>query len=740
MKTILICSCLIGVLLIPFAYAEDNGPFSGGIFLGERALNLDNQSAKFNQYNGITPGPFGGGNVAYDKDRYYFTAEGSYLGDDDMFLRAKGGKWGDYKYSLYFTEFPHNISFENRTIYTSPGSQALSFPGSTASIPRNSANWPSTSFDYAVTRRDVGGSFDFTAIKPFFFNVEANRLQREGQTPWGAPSALTPASGSSFGRTTQFPLPVDDKTSNISAVAGWKNKQYYLALGGGFSEYRNSAELTQFRDPFTTGSAVATSTVVGPPNNQSWNMNFKGTAKLPLASTFAATGSYTHNTSETTLLNTIEDGTQAAPIVRTLGLNRNTFHGDADIWNFGGTLTSNPWKDLNTKLYFKYFDKKNNSDFVTFTAPGTGTAPVTNPLFDYQKTNIGGEASYRFLKNLKGILGYDFSDLQRRERDLVAPTTLGPFTPDTWEHRITAQMVYNPLDWLGARLKYQRLYTGSHFDNAFPINPTGTNSPTPNQDDVLHNNVGRFDATNKMQDMLKLTTDLTPLENLDIALEYAYKFDNYYQNVLGYRYGKQNEFVLDGSYAWKGMKFFTFFDYDVTYTDQRSRNVTPNPVTSGSTSNADALSGVVNSNSYNWGVQLDNKNYAYGLGTSLPIVKDKLSFVLQYDFEKNNGTANFTSQYLATGLNQNNIDIAPWGDYTRQVISARLYYNITKNLGLTLGYLYSQYRLNDGQLNGYQYIVPAGSASTATTTYLTGAYTDQSYKVNTGYVRATYRF
>ncbi len=185
MKRKLIFACICSLLLLSYAYAEDNGPFSGGVFLGGRALSLNHQSANFNQYNEITPGLFGGGNVVYDKDRYYFRAEGAYLGEDDMYLKAKGGKWGDYKYSLYYTEFPHNLSFEDRTIYTTPGSQTLVLPSTT--VPRNSNQWPSTSFDYKYTRRDMGGTFDLTMISPFFISVDANRVKREGQMPWAAP-------------------------------------------------------------------------------------------------------------------------------------------------------------------------------------------------------------------------------------------------------------------------------------------------------------------------------------------------------------------------------------------------------------------------------------------------------------------------------------------------------------------------------------------------------------------------
>lgn len=727
--------CLVALLFAPHAYADDaapsGDPFSGSIFLGGRALNADHQSANFNQYNEIAPGAFGGGWAACDSDAYHLLLDGAYLGSDDMWARLGGGKWGAFKLSLYYTEFPHNVSFGDRTIYTSPGSRNLTFPEPATAIPRDSSLWPSTSFDYKTVRKDVGGAFDLTALRPFFFNLDANRLERQGQVPWAGASGL-----GGFGKTVEFPLPVDDATTNINATVGWKNRSYHIALSGGFSNYTDHDEFTRFRDPFTTtASATATGTVVSWPDNKSWNARLTGAAKLPLRSSFMVNAGYTHNTSRTNLLDTIESGTQAAPAVTTLLLSNRTFDGDVEYWNVSAALTSNPWRNLDTKVYYSYLDRKNNSDIVTFTDSADLSSSTSSELFSYRKNTVGVEASYRFLESLKGIVGYEFSDLERSARESEAEASEDPEVPelripDTWDNRITGQVVYNPFEWLGARLKYQRLDRGAHFDRAIGQNPTDSGD----QNAVLDNFLRRYYAARKKQDMFKGTLDLTPLRGLDVALEYALKYDDYDKTVLGFTDQRSDEFILDAAYEWRGMKFFAFFDYDVTTTKQTQRFV--NPVT-GSSADPSAAPG---SSSYNWHATLDNKNYAWGMGTSFPIIKDRLFFLIQYEFEKNNGTADFTSETLAAGLNQDTIDIAPWDDYTRQSLSAKLRFGVTKDLYLVFGYLYSQFRWNDGQFTGYRFIDPAGASASATTTYLTGAYLDQPYRVNLYYVKATYRF
>ena len=757
MKTKITLACIISLLLFSYAYAEDttNNPYSGNLWLGGRAITGQNwgDSAAFNKYNGITPGLFGGGSILYDdKNKNWFSLEGAYLGEQDGYARLKGGRWGDFKYSLYFTEFPNNISFGDRSVMAEPGTTQqttprLSTSAATLNNYRNLAAWPSQSFDNKYVRKDMGGTFDLQMIRPFFFNVDANQLRREGQRPWGADS---PASVSS---TQELSLPINDTTNNVNTTFGWKSKQYYAAFAGGFSNYTNSAEYTTFMDPFTsTASTPVWNTIAGAPDNKSYYLRLTGTAKLPLSSTFAVTGSFQENTSTTNLSNTFINISNVKP-------GNNNFRGDVQYWNVAANLTSNPWKNLSTKLYYKYTDRKNKSDTVDFYNTSTGAFVGSNELFDYQRTTYGAEAAYRFTRNLKGILGYEYSDLQRRAHESELgeahedPTSAEVGIKDTWTNTWNAQLVWNPLDWLGTRLKYQKMYRGATFNMspAAVLNPTDPN----NANTVLDSYKRDYYAANKTQDMIKATFDLTPLANLNLALEYAFKHDSYDKQVLGYYKAQQNEFIMDGSYDWKGNKFFGFFDYDVTWTDQQTRFV--NVTSSAPLPNASPVA-APNANSYNWRSSLQNSNYAYGAGGSFPIIKDKLSFIVQYDFQKNNGTADFTSQFISTNpataiaLNPNLLNINPWDDYTMQSISARLKYNVTKQFGLMFGWVYRQMKYNDGQIPaldpvqgttnafnvvGYRYVMP----STGTVnTLLSGAYTDQNYNANIFYLKAMYSF
>ena len=122
----------------PVCVWRDDNPFSGGVFLGGRALSLDHQSAKFNEYNGIAPGLFGGGNCELrHTDKYHFDVDGAYLGEDDMHLKMNGGKWGSFKFSLFYTEFPHNLLLRGPDHLHRPRvSQNLTLPGRASATPK----------------------------------------------------------------------------------------------------------------------------------------------------------------------------------------------------------------------------------------------------------------------------------------------------------------------------------------------------------------------------------------------------------------------------------------------------------------------------------------------------------------------------------------------------------------------------------------------------------------------------
>ncbi len=209
--------------------------------------------------------------------------------------------------------------------------------------------------------------------------------------------------------------------------------------------------------------------------------------------------------------------------------------------------------------------------------------------------------------------------------------------------------------------------------------------------------------------------DLTPVNTLDITAEYIYKKDRYNETILGMTKNSRNEYILDASYEMKPVKIYGYIDYEEVKTDQAARYINPT-----GTYSFDPNTSPVN-NSYNWDVNLKDKNIACGAGIEFTIMPNKLALALQYDYQKSNGNADYTSQILTGTLTQDSIDIAAYDDYKLNSFSAKVKYNLTKKLKFILGYLYEKYTYSDAQFDGYTNIV-----GTPPNTYLTGAYSDES--------------
>lgn len=713
-KKAILSAIVLTLLFASSSAATETDNISGDISLGLRSIDLDHNSAKFYEYNGLKGGVFGNIFLDYDSEGFYSSLTGKNIGLDDQYYKLSGGKWGVFKYSFYYNEIPHNYSFDARTFYTGIGTNNLNYAYTT--VPTDASLW--STFDYKIKRKDLGASIEFTAKSPFYVIMAANQVQRDGLYPIGAPSGVfrTVSPGSSpFGNVTELPAPTDTTTRNSSIEIGYRTKPLLLSLSALISKFDTQNEWLTFRNPYVTNQSLS-ETISLPPDNKYWKLKFTGALKLPLDSTLAVNAGYSKLTSEVQLLDTIWSSSTTSPTgtptysLTNLGLSDKTFNGDVTYKSISTVLTSSPANALSSKIYYKFLKKDNNSDVITYTNTATGTT-ATNELFKYEKNNAGIELGHKLARNLKATAGYDYLKITRERPDI----------PETKDNTYFIQVKYTPLDFLAARIKYQRLDRSAAF----------TSPDVPSTDlSYIENFVRRFDAAGKTQDAFKVMLDISP-EPLDLSLGYAYKKDNYSETILGMTNSRRNEYILDASYEIKDVRLYGYFDYEDVRTDQTSRYINP----SGTYSNDPNTAPV--SNSYNWNVSLKDNNYAYGIGTEVPVMAKKIAVAVQYDYEMSNGNADFTSQILTGTLTQDSIDIPLYDDYKKQSFSVKIKYNVRKDLKFILGYIYEKLEYNDAQYQGYQYVVTSGGNPN---TYLSGAYTDNSYKANVVYLKTVYTF
>lgn len=692
---IILFTAILNTLSFINVFAQESN-LEGSITLTGRVTNIAGNEAKFNEYRDFRDG---GGvysriRLLYDQEKYFLNLKTDDIGYDTQSYRMGGGLWGKFSAFIKYEEIPHNLTFDARSFFRGVGSGNLTYPTHPPST--NPLTWDK--FDYSVERKRYGGGLALDWIKPFYFDFAISREEREGIKPAGATG--TTAGGIAL----ELPEPVDYITDTIKLEGGYSKNPLFLSLSFNYSQFKNDENNLFFRNPATANTASATDFLTLSPDNDYYKLALKGSYRLPFHSRLSFNLSSSRTKSEETLLPYRIDNVAGGVVPITLRDSK--FDGKIETRNYAFVLTSNPISFLDGKIFFKHYKKKNKSDEIT-TIDGANI--WTNHLFDYKKSTYGAELGFRLPAKFYLTTAYNFIKTKREREDL----------PENKDDLFTIDLRWSGLDFMVATIGYEGLFRDAKFRG-------------PNNPNNIETFVRRFDAAKKNRNTFKATIDISPLENLNFALGYKYKKTDYKDVILGLREDKSSQFNIDGDYTiGKYAKLFSYVAFERIQDFQFQRRYrpvdSPNPATPPT------------AEAYNWDVKQKNREVDYGIGAEINLIPKRLTFILQHDYVRSNGDADFT-YYLGTlppGRTQDNIDISSWDDYRKKAYLVKAVYDVTKRISLSAGFAYEKFKYKDAQIDGYQY-VPASTGTNGA--YLTGAYRDPSNSGSIVFLGATYKF
>jgi len=656
---------------------------------------ISGNKAKYNEYRDVkdgTVGAYGSVLFGYDNRKGYFMDFTALdIGYDTQSYRLEGGRWGSFKYLLNYNETPHNITWDAITPYGSPGSAYLVYPG-----PGSPTTNRWVPFNYSTIRKDYGAGIRVDRLKPFYMEVSYSHEKKDGIKPFAAEGAA------GFGNAIELPEPVDYRTNQLTGEMGYAKQPLFLSFQYLYSQFGNNNEVLSFRNPFLTIQPNVDRFNLAPDNTYQ-KYSFAGNVKLPMNSKFNTNLGHSTGKSDVNILGSIWNNDTLQPLI----LSTNRFHGDVRTQNYDFVLTSNPINFLEGKAYYKYYKRDNQSDTIRLVNED-GQVTV-NQLFEYKKETFGAQLDFRLYRGLHLLTRYQHINLDRQRYDI----------PENKDDIYFAEIRYSPMSLGVFRISYEKLLRNA--DLLFR-NPTGSNAIQLYQ--------RRYDAATQDRDTFKTAWSITPIDPLSIDISYKYKKSDYDDTIIGLLKRETNEFAFDVDYTMgKCFRFFGYFDYQYIKTDQLQRqfNTNPNPV-----------GGIQDTTNFNWRSKQKDTTYDYGLGIDIHAIPKKLTFRLSYDYVMANGENDFTyltAAALTGGRNNENIDIANWGDYRKQCFMFKAMYQATPSLGITAGYIYERYRTSNAQYDGYQYVV-----GTPPSTYLTGAYSDPSFNANLVFLGFSYKF
>lgn len=718
------------------ALAQEPGlKVTGSVGVSGIAISEDSQDAsKLNEYRDLSPGGAGVFDIQGRGSRYFFDGFGENIGRDDMYLDFRGGAYGQFKYRIYSDWLRHNYGFGpdgGRTPYINPGQNNLTFFSPSPAARANSNVPPWTSFDFRTFRKDTGGNFEFSGGSPWYARLDANEVRQTGINKVDS-AALGTSPGNGF---IDLPYPVDYVTRTLAAEAGYQSPRGHLSVSYTYSKFQNENVLLNFQNSFF-GNGFDTATFA--PDNDYMRIGLSGVLRqLPMSSSLSGRLAYSKVTNSANMLGAVLN-TAGSPALVPTNPSSSNFDGKVENTTAQFGLSSLPMRNLDTRLYYNYYKRENDSSEITFqtltaglacftagtTGPGNVNVFCSGDRQGYTKHNPGFEVGYRFNRENRLSGGYDYLQTEREGR---------PDSDETRDNRFFIQWANSTFETVSARFKYQYLQRRSDFltDNA----GFDANSPF-----YLERFNRAFDVSNVDQNMIKVFVDWTPMPFLDLGLEAAYKKNDYKGNTLGRTKDDRQEYYASLSWGDPSVFRVTLFgDIEFVQYDSYHRTVSTvaaNGACTAAAPNCFDPNTAPNASNFNWGSTLDNTNWMIGVGADWPLMP-RLIMKASAIIGKNDGSADFQPQTLASGSPAANLPpINTYDNTTRTSFVLRAVWLADKNWELSGGYAYERYKYDDLQFENYQYVVGTGT----TTSYLSGMYAFQDYKANILFGTVRYKF
>jgi len=694
--------------------------------------------AKAQEYQNIDSAAIGVIDVRGSSRNSYLRAFGEEFGRDDQFINIVGGGYGAWKASLYNNNIPHEYSFNALSPLSGSGGGLLQVAPPTLPYPglRNPDNW--YTYNLGTQRNTWGANGEFSGKTPWFIRADYNEVKTNGIKP--SSGQLGTGSGNGL---IELGAPVDYKTQNATVEGGYNTKQYGFKVAFLDSKFTDGNESFQWTN-FYMRNGLDQSLL--PPDNELKKWSLNGYIKqLPWDSAIIAryaqsktTSNFTMATSSLKPTGNTPTGQAQPPGVGYLVTQPYDSSSGQNISNFDGEIkrttgniawNASPMAQLDTRVYYDYYDLQNNSTSVSYRQGSQGSSCATPPVnsatcftigalteeageaFGYTKNAAGFDLTWSFNRTNKLLGGFDWENIDRNLAD----------APKSDDYRYWVE--YRNTGWnnLTGRLKYQFLQRRSDLVN--------TAAPTSVAAYFTAYDVNNFDAN-----IVKFNIDWTPSPMWLLGFGATWRDVDYKDNLYG-RTKDRNE-QYDATVAWgdeklrvTGIGNWGTIKYDQAYLNGNFPAPTPNTGTN-----------------FEWSTQ--NKQDGW-MGSVLVdwVPTDKWTLTTSYTYQKTSGGIDFSSGNTTAGGGFNGGPLVNYNNdnTTLQRFQIKGTYTLNNKWAFNGGYAYEKYDYSDGQFAGYgsyyPYFANLNTAAVGSNnSWYSGAFGNPSYKTNLVWLTVTYKF
>ena len=751
-----ICSALIlAASVVGVVQAGDKKPDEtlGQASITGRSISGARDAAKFEEYRDINN--VSGDFLVHDEssERQYFEVKGTDIGEDDVDLKFKTVRHGEYTFKIHYFETPHRFAYDAPTLYSGVGSNYLAVPDTTQADLAAQANnskaladklidvyYPGANrVDTQFFRKKVEMDLDIVAWDPLYLRINYKNEDRNGTRPI--------AGSFGFSNLEEIFEPIDYDTTEWKITAEYVNKDFNLLASYYNSSFRNSIDDLIWENPFrvadgTAANAYTSNTASGPkigridlaPNND--YDNFTGVASfhnLPLDGHLVLKASVGEMEQNDQLLpyttnGAIVTGAIGAPFdaFNVANLPRQTAQARVTADNYDAVLTLEPSKKSRVKVRHRIYDRRTETahysqEGYVRTDAVWEEVPQENENLGFRKETTQFEYNRNISDKSSIGVGYTNDRTKRQHREV--------HVQDNNIYKISATTKIS--DNFDATSFYERSTRNGEYDPTVPFGHEYVNAQLPF--------LRKYDEARVEGDRYGFSASGYFERGTTANAYYEYNRDDYIASSFGLRDVKNESYGLDISHPLSNDRVLLsgYYNHEKSERNQASRQW--NPKAAGDPYYTD----LTEFSTSNWTADDTTTTDTFGVAANWVMDHSRRTNLdADYTWARANGQLDFTSPLGTT--DNNKFLPAPFGnvsDSKRQVLNFKLKHEFSEKpegwFGI-LGYMYENLRYNDFNRTGYTNV-----PTTLTGTYNGALLADilpKSYNANVVYASAGYRF
>jgi MtrB/PioB family decaheme-associated outer membrane protein len=748
-------------------------PSLGSIDFGFRGTGTDVDEARYERYRDLRTGAASRFQVGKETPTYWVDAKAFNIGYRDQryvldYDRSK------VDFSFLWDSIPTNFSYltvsawtvgddgvltispalrqqvQNRTavgVPCAPGGPPAACNNPTnvalALANRSIYNVNSTGFDIQ-SRRDTaafGLTYEATSNLDLHFNFAT--IGKSGHQPWGASFA--------FNNANEVPLPLDNRTNDISAGVEWASHKAMLRLGWDASFFDNRIQTLTWDNPifatdfnngrtppdgpydpsgYSNGNGPAQGRMALPPSNNMNVISAMGLYKLTRRTTVNGTLQFTRQNQNEALIPwtinpLIDQPSVHAVFPHLASLPRRTAEAEIQGVNALLNFNSRPFRNLGFTVRYRYNDRDNETpafdatEYVRFDAVPEEIEEGISQQYDTTRHTFDANASYSFNRLGSLRIGFGHDGWHRRGRGFsdVGDNTFRASYDVFGNQYFTVRAGFDQ-SW---RRGDGFILTGIDYEEG----PGGTQP-----------SLRYYDEADRDRTRGSLTLSVMPTEQFDVNVTYSGGKDKYLADE--FTPGREQFGLLDADTHAVTLAANYFptaqtalgitYGYETSAAFQRSRNANPPPDPSWTDPTRD------------W--TLDNDEHV----NTVTIYADLLKVFKRTDLRVAYDYMDSDNAFVHGGPRIQQISFIPLPNITTSWnrFRADLNYFFDARVGLGVGYLFENLKVKDfATIDGNGSVGFTAPTDSVRIDYLGGlitGYNARPYTGNTAFVRLLYLF